>query len=210
MVDWSESPMVFNIENNQITQVAFDAFSEVGKHAVIVELSMRLMANKIPELKAYAHANRISETEAALLPYLVEKNLMTEAEKSHLEFSRKIRNKIFHCEFETAVKLIEELRGKPLQKGIVTGAKIDELEGKDILEKILNFASGVQSGKAVKGSFKVEESTTVDAGIFGWLLEAHAKGALNEGISVVRESVSVLDRVFNIMAKQDYENGKKD
>lgn len=202
--------MSFKIESNEITKSAFNAFSEVGKHAVVVELNMRLMTNKIPELKTYAHANRISETEAALLPYLVEKGLITEIEKSHLEFSRKIRNKIFHCEFETAVRLIEELRGRPLQKGIVTGAKIDELEGNNILEKILNFANGVQVGKPVKGSFKVEESTTVEAGIFGWLLEAHAKGALNEGVNVVGESVLVLDRVFNVMAKQDYENGKKD
>jgi hypothetical protein len=193
--------------SHPLVEQAFKEFAEVGRLAVIVELKTRLLANKIPEIQSYAHANRIAETEAALLPYLKEKKLISEGEKEHLEFSRKIRNKIFHCEFESAVDLIEELRGRPLASGVVTGAKLDELDGTTILDKIMGFAKTVQEKREIKGTFKVEKTTTKEAGVFGWLLEALAKGLLNEGQQVVNESLVVLDRVFDALAKQDYERG---
>lgn len=189
--------------SHPIVDQAFQEFSEVGKIAVIVELKIRLLASKIPKIEEYAHSHRISETEAALLPYLVEQNLISEEEKNHLEASRRIRNKIFHCEFESAVDFIEKLRGKPLPPGAVTGAKISELEGENMLEKILSFAEAVQSGKTAKGTFKVDQTTTKEAGIFGWLVDALTKGVLQEGKQIATESLAVLDRVFDTLAKQD-------
>jgi hypothetical protein len=114
--------------SHPIVEAAFEEFSEIGKRAVVVELKIRLLANKIPDIQSYAHAKHIVETENALLPYLVEQGLISEQEKKHLELSRRIRNKIFHCEFESAVKLVEELRGEPMSSGAVKGAKLDEVE----------------------------------------------------------------------------------
>lgn len=189
--------------SHPIVEQAFLEFSEVGRIAVVVELKIRLLASKIPKAEESALAHRISDTEATLLPYLVEQKLITEDEKNHIETSRKIRNKIFHCEFESAVDLIEKLRGKPLQSGAITGAKIDELEGENILEKILKFAEAVQTGKSAKGTFKVDQTTTKEAGIFGWLVDAMTKGMLQEGQAVAKESLNVLDRVFETLAQRD-------
>ncbi|HPI40815.1 MAG TPA: hypothetical protein PLJ21_08410 [Pseudobdellovibrionaceae bacterium] len=186
-----------------IVDQAFGEFSEVGRIAVVVELKLRLLANKIPHLQDFALAQRIYDTESAVLPYLVGQGLISDAEKKHIESSRKIRNKIFHCEFESAVRLIEELRGNELSPGIVTAAKIDELPGDNILDKILGFANAVQSGTSTSGVFKVEKSTTQEAGIFGWLVEAMAKGVLVEGQKIANESLIVLDRVFGAMANRD-------
>lgn len=182
---------------------AFTEFAEVGKTAVLIELKVRLLANKIEGLQQYAYAHHISETESALLPYLVDNGFISVLEKEHLEHSRKIRNKIFHCEFESAVKLIEKLRGQPLPSGTVVGANISELPGTNILEKIMNFATAVQTGQEVEGAFKVDHTTTKKAGIFGWLIEAHSKGVLEEGQKIAQESLAVLDRVFDDLAKKD-------
>lgn len=187
--------------SHPIVEDAFSAFSKIGQVAVLVELKFRLLANKIPEVQNYATAKNLSETEAALLPYLLEKGLITESESNHIELSRKIRNKIFHCEFESAVRLVEELRGSSLQHGSVTGARIDDLPGSNILEKILNFATSVQTGKSIDGTFKVENESTKQAGIFGWLIEAHTKGLLIEGQSIANDSLKIIDRVFDSLAK---------
>lgn len=95
----------------------------------------------------------------------------------HLTRTGSLRNR----EFESAVNLIEELRGHPLPSGAVTGAKIDELEGKDILEKLVGFAEAAKKGTPAKGIFKVDQTTTKEAGIFGCLLDALTKGLLTEG-----------------------------
>ena len=113
-----------SMESHPIVEKAFTEFSEVGRLAVIVELKLRLLTNKIEGIQEYAHVKSIAELESALLPYLVEKKLISEKEKVHLELSRKIRNKIFHCEFEAAVKHIEELRGIQTQKGALTAIKL--------------------------------------------------------------------------------------
>ncbi len=195
--------------SHPLVEAAFEEFSEIGKKAVVVELKIRLLANKIPDIQSYAHAKHVLETENALLPFLVEKGLISEPEKKHLELSRKIRNKIFHCEFESAVKLVEELRGETMPSGALTGAKLDEVEGKDILEKIMNFAGAAQSGKSIKGMFKVDQVTTKYAGIFGWLVDAYTKDLLKEGQTIATESLAVLDRVFDVLAQQDYDKGRQ-
>lgn len=102
--------------SHTIVEQAFNGFSEIGKIAVVIELKLRLLSKKFPEIQSSAHAIKISETESALLPLLLENEFITIDEQKHLEQSRKIRNKIFHCEFETAVKLIEELSEKPIQQ----------------------------------------------------------------------------------------------
>ena len=192
-----------------LVEAAFNEFGEVGRLAVLVELKIRLLTNKITHLQDYAFSHSLSGTEAALLPYLLENKLISEEEKSHLELSRKIRNKIFHCEFEEAVKFIEELRGEKMQSGSVIGAKIDELEGDNILEKIIGLAGAIQSGKAAKGAFKIESKTTKFAGIFGWLIEAQTKELLVESQKIASQALSIIERVFETLAKQDFENARK-
>lgn len=192
--------------SHPLIEEAFSAFSKIGQIAVVVELKFRLLANKIPDVQAFATAKNLNEVELALLPYLLEENLISEQEKKHIELSRKIRNKIFHCEFETAVRLVEELRGAPLQKGAVTGARIDELPGENILEKVINFATSVQTGKPISGTFKVEDEITKHAGIFGWLIEAHAKGLLNESQEIANESLRILDRIFDSLAQKEFKS----
>ncbi len=194
--------------SHPIVETAFREFAEVGRLAVVVELKLRLLTNKIHEVKDYALAKSIAELESALMPFLLEKGLISEPEKRHLELSRKIRNKIFHCEFETAVALIEELRGTPTPTGIVTGARLDEISGDTILDKVFALAEAAQTGKTTKGVFKVDATTTQDAGIFGWLVNALSKGVLQEGQKAAAESIAVLDRVFDVLAAQDLARGR--
>lgn len=196
--------------SHPVVETAFREFSEVGRLAVIVELKLRLLTNKITEVKGYALAKSIAELESALLPYLREKRLIADTEKKHLELSRKIRNKIFHCEFEAAVALIEELRGRPAPAGAVTAGKLDEMEGGSTLDKVMALAEAHHSGKPSRGVVRVDAATTKDADVFGWLLNALSKGVLREGQKVAEESISVLDRVFDTLAKQDYERGKSE
>ena len=174
-------------------QRAFDSFAEVGRLAVLQELKVRLLANKTKEIQDSAYAFKVADTEDAVLKYFTDKKMISEDESKLIVGTRRIRNKILHCEFDAAVKLIEDVSGKPLSGPSVRVIKLAEnASGEDILKSIM--------GEAVE-PIEVKNTTLKEGGLFGWLLDLVQRGGFNEAITQFKRSLEVIDRLTTETAK---------
>lgn len=174
-------------------QIAFDLFAEVGRLAVMQELKVRLLANKTREIQDSAYAFKVSDTEDAILKYFSDKKMLTEDESKTIVATRKIRNKVLHCEFDAAVKLIEAASGKPLPGPGVKVIKIAEnATGEDILKSIF--------GDAIERK-DVKDTTLKEGGLFGWLLDLAQRGGFSAAIEQFKKSLEVIDRLTSETAK---------
>lgn len=181
-------------------QAAFDCFAEVGQLAVLQELKIRLLADKTKAIQESAYAFTVAETEDAVVKYFYDKDMISMAESQLIKTTRKIRNKILHCEFDSAIKHIEKLVG-PLPGPSVTMVKLPEnSSGEGILNAIFE---GISKPR------KVSEVSLKEAGLFGWLLDVTQRGGFKAAIEQFQRAISVINRLINETAKLDFEAAQK-
>jgi hypothetical protein len=73
----------------------------------IVELKMRLLADKVAALQKFAHDQRLEDVETLIANHF--SNALTAEEKATLAVCRQLRNKILHCDFHAARQKLDQL-----------------------------------------------------------------------------------------------------
>lgn len=171
------------------SDIAIENFAEVGKLAIKQELKMRLLANKTEAIKGSAFDKRFGNVEEAVIQYFRKGNHISQFEIDILTKSRQIRNKILHCEFDAAIKLIEEYNQKSLTGPSIKVLHVGDLSGEDLLTKIKNFDLHARP---------VEQMNKQDAGIFGWLLQINQKGGFEEAFKIFNLSNKIIEGLIAI------------
>ena len=73
----------------------------------VIELKLRLLADKTPGLQEYAHVQKLEDIEAEVARHFG--SSLSEADKKTLSLCRQLRNKVLHCNFRAARDKLEEL-----------------------------------------------------------------------------------------------------
>src|SRR5271166_480034 len=114
----------------------------VDRRAAAAQL--RMLANKIPELRAFAHEQNLGEVETAIIKCFAQ--ALGEEEKSTLARYRQLRNKTFkHCDFRAARKTLGEF-GITTPGGNARVIDVRGLSGARMVEKVKSHAG--LSGRA--------------------------------------------------------------
>lgn len=164
-------------------------FKDAAGEAAVLELKTRILADKVPALEKHAH-ERLEHVEDAILRHFAAK--LTPDESTMLSSCRRLRNKLFHCDFRPARDKLHAL-GVPPQTANVQKIDLRGLDTQGMLDKIAAAAA------KTPGSFQyVAQTSTKDGGIFGWLLELGGAGDFLYAISAFRRANSILDRLFVI------------
>jgi len=190
-------------EPEKITQ-AFELFAEVGRLSVLQELKIRLIANKIEGIENTAFSFSVKTTEEAVYDYFEKSGEIEEDERRFLEHTRKIRNKILHCEFDKALKLIEELGDDKLPSKVVHQVNVKGLDGEGLLDMIFHAQEQITNGDITDERIKdVSGLKPEEAGLYGWFLHLAASGALNQALKAFEVSQKALNRLSEVHAKKD-------
>lgn len=176
------------------SDIAIEFFGEVARLAAVQELKLRLLANKTKSIEDSAHAFHVHDTLQTVIGFFKDKKLLNEHDIDHLKKSQKIRNKILHCEFNVAIRHIEELVGEKVPGRSISVFKINsEGSGGEILEIISSAIDGISSNKNSNASTMKDR----DIGVFGGLLNATQTGAMTIAIEIFEKSNEIIERLIN-------------
>jgi hypothetical protein len=166
-----------------------DAYKEAAGEGSVIELKMRLLANKIPELQSFACAKNLKDVEAKIVCYFA--NELSEQDCQALRLCRQLRNKVLHCDFHAARGRLKEL-GVQTGDGGVQRVGIQGLSTHQIAEKIGEVASGrMNTAQAI-----AESSSTKDGTVYGWLLELGVAGDFTQASNAFKAAAVIIDRLM--------------
>ena len=156
----------------------------------VLELRLRLLADKIPALQQYAHAH-LEDVETEISKHFIGVLLKKDIETFAL--CRRLRNKVLHCDFRAARDKLEKLTAT-VRRGDVKKIDISGLASGAVVQKLRAANDGVA------GTFEyvADTSSTAPGSVFGWLLELGQAGDFNEATRVFKEAVRIIDRLTNI------------
>jgi hypothetical protein len=149
----------------------------------IIELKMRMLADKVPKLEQYAHAKHLEDVEEQIVTLFAAD--VTDAERDSLRLCRQLRNKLLHCDFRSARTKLHEL-GAPPQRGEVRKISFGNATGKELVQRLLAGASDDTSAFEY-----VADLSTADGGVVGWLFELGAAGDYRQAIGVFRRTAAI-------------------
>jgi hypothetical protein len=162
-------------------------YKTAAAEGAIVELRLRVLANKIPELRKFAHEYKLQNVETPIMLYFA--GALTEEEKSTLTRCRELRNKILHCDFRAARKKLDEL-GVKTQRGNVKKVDVSGLSGAQMRENIAHVVANEE------GAFEyVSDSEAGADDIYGWLFEMGAAGDFTEAARAFAHAATIVDRL---------------
>ncbi len=157
------------VPGNPFTPLAYRAYGEAAKQAALYELKCRLLANRenIHEKTAFEKFEKVEQL--ILKAYA---DFLKEDDLAILGKARKIRNKLLHSDFPALFKHIKALGESVVSDPQAWLVKLDTGETKT-----------------------VRDTSKREGGIFGWLLEAQAAGALEAAWRILRHSREIIDRI---------------
>jgi len=164
-------------------------FKAAAGEAAGVELSMRMLADKVPELRAFAHSRNFEDIEDEIIKHFGD--LLTEEDKMTLSASRVLRNKILHCDFEAARNKLDELGLSP-KRGVVRKAPISpSMSVEEIQQTIRAIAEG-HGGELVSNT-----PGRGPANLFGWMMELAAGDGFVLALDAFRKAGTIIERLLN-------------
>lgn len=173
-----------------LTQVFMDQYKVAAAEGALLELKLRLLADKTPPLQQSA-GQRLQDIEAHVAKEFGAS--LTEADKSTLEVSRQLRNKILHCDFSVAREKLKML-GVASQDGGVRKINVTNLSGTQVAAKLTAARANVP------GTF--EAVATLDTknhgNVYGWLLEMGNSGDFVHSAQVFKTAAAIVDRLIGI------------
>jgi hypothetical protein len=162
-------------------------YKAAAAEGAVVELSLRLLADKVPELQSFAHDQRLEDVETLIVTHFAAS--LSEEEKTTLKVCRQLRNKILHCDFRAARQKLEQ-SGVAAQRGNVRKIDIRGLSAEQIREKIKTVASGAE------GTFEyVADAPAQPGSVFAWLLEVGVAGDFVRAAQVFVRGTAIVDRL---------------
>lgn len=173
-----------------------EAYKEAAGEGAIIELKMRLLANKISELQDFACAYKLEDVEAQIVCYFA--NEISEQDCQALRLCRQLRNKVLHCDFHAARGKLAEL-GVPTGYGGVQKVDIQGLSSRQIEQKIGEVSSGkVNIAQTIAGSSSTKEGT-----VYGWLLELGMAGDFTQASNAFKAAAVIVDRLIESSVGRD-------
>jgi hypothetical protein len=115
-------------------------YKAAAAEGAIVELKLRLLADKVPELQKFAHDKELRAVETLIGKHF--SDALTDEEKATLALCRQLRNKILHCDFRAARQKLEEM-GIATERGGVKKIDIVGLSATGIIQKIAGVKADV-------------------------------------------------------------------
>jgi hypothetical protein len=168
-----------------------EQYKAAAAEGAIVELKMRLLADKIPALQKYAHEKNLSNVEAEVTKHF--RTSLTDADIETLCLCRRLRNKILHCDFRVARDKLEELNVPRPHRGV---QKLDVrcLSGAQVAEEVASAKAGVEGAFV----YVADTQTTEPGSIFGWLYEMGQGGDFHNAATAFAGAEAIVDRLANL------------
>jgi hypothetical protein len=161
-----------------LSDLIFEQYSTVAGLASTVELQMRLLASRTPELERHAHSQNLDFLEQSIHDYFDSK--FNSEEKEFLRKTRGLRNKILHSDFKAASTKTNEITGAALPGTSVFALKLSTSEVKP-----------------------VSEMSKREAGVFGWMLECFQTGVFRDAESIFKRAIEIYRRVTFEVATEE-------
>jgi hypothetical protein len=163
-------------------------YKAAAAEGAVLELKLRLLADKVPALQSFAHAQRLEEIETKIAQHFGA--ALTEAEKKTLAQCRVLRNKILHGNFRAAREKLTEL-GKVTPGGGVKKVDLGGLSAPQMRTKVTQAIAGEP------GSYQSVADTEAKApgSVYGWLLEVHTAGDLRQAVDAFQQAAMIADRL---------------
>lgn len=163
-----------------------EQFKVAAAEGAMVELKLRLLADKLPSLQRLAHAQQLEDIEKEMAIHFAK--TLSEDEKRTLALCRELRNKILHCNFSAVRERLSDLGAEPQSAGVrridLAGVKANELR-----------ATVEQAIAGNQGTLASEARTKQPGSVFGWLLEAGAAGDFLRAANAFRNAAAIVDRL---------------
>jgi hypothetical protein len=173
----------------QPSDIYIEQYRIAAGEGAIVELKLRLLADKVPELQQYAHAQRLEDIEVKVVEHF--DDVLREEDKKTLALCRQLRNKILHCSFQAARDTLAEL-GFEVQRSGVRKINVQDLSALQITETIPRVLANIE------GTFEyVSDIKITDPGnVYGWLMEMGSAGAFRQAAEAFKKSVQIVDQLL--------------
>jgi len=168
-----------------------EQFKRASGEGAVVELKLRLLADKIPSLQKFAHAQKLECIENEVAQHFGQ--ALSDDEKSTLALCRQLRNKILHCNFSAAREKLDELGAQPHSAGV----KQVDLRGLTPSQMVAKAKEAI-AGHQGTFDYVSELAATTPGGVFGWLLEVGAAGDLLKAAQAFRDAVTIVDRLASL------------
>jgi hypothetical protein len=165
----------------------FAQYNQAAGEGAVLELKLRLLANKVPELEPYV-GERLEEVEEQIVRLF--KKVLLEGEPERLRLCRQLRNKVLHCDFPKARAKLHEM-GVPPVRGGVRRVSISNFSGEGIKQQLLDAASGKPGASQEIANLVAAPRSDV----FGWLLELGNAGDFRRAAEVFSEASGIVDRL---------------
>jgi hypothetical protein len=170
------------------SDIFVEQYKTAAAEGAVVELKMRMLADKVPELQKYAHAQNLEDIEAEIAGHFGD--ALSEDERTTLALCRQLRNKVLHCKFHAAREKLEKLGFDPQRSG-VKKIVISGLPPDDIVQKIRSALGADESAfEYVAGT-----SSTDPGSIFAWLLELGHAGDFGMASDAFRKAATIINRL---------------
>jgi len=170
-----------------------DIFVEQYKMAAadgaVIELKLRLLADKTPGLQEYAHVQKLEDIEAEVARHFG--SSLSEADKKTLSLCRQLRNKVLHCNFRAARDKLEEL-GVETRRGGVTRVDVSGLSSAAMVDRIRDSIAGTPAAF----EYVADISSTEPGSVFAWLIELGIAGDFRQASEAFRSAAAIVDRLF--------------
>jgi hypothetical protein len=164
-----------------------EQYKGAAAEGALLELRLRLLADKVPELQSFAHRERLEDVEDLIVKHFAD--MMNDDEKELLKLCRQLRNKILHCDFRSARHKLEALGAGP-ERSNVKKLNVQGLTGAQMAEKIAAAAGDTA------GTFEyVADKASGPGTVFGWLLEVGAAGDFVRAIGCFARAAVIVDRL---------------
>jgi hypothetical protein len=163
-------------------------YKAAAAEGTVLELKLRLLADRVPTLQPFAHAQSLAEIETQIAQHFGA--ALTEEENNTLALCRVLRNKILHGDFRAAREKLAEL-GIETQHGGVKKVDLAGLATPRMTEKITHAIAGAP------GSYEQVADTEAKApgSVYGWLLEGHTAGDFRQAVDAFKRTAVIVDRL---------------
>jgi hypothetical protein len=163
-------------------------FKAAAGEAAGVELSMRMLADKVPELRTFTHLRNFGDIEDEIIEHFGE--LLSDEDKKILSTSRVLRNKILHCDFEAARNKLDELGLSP-KRGVVRKATISSSMSAEEMQRTIRAVAEGHGGELVSNTPGREP-----ANLFGWMMELSAGNGFVLALNAFKKAGTIVERLL--------------
>ena len=161
-------------------------YKDAAAEGALVELRLRLLADKLPDLRSVAHDEKLEKVENLICEHFAD--ALTDDEKAALGLCRQLRNKVLHCDFRAARGKLERL-GTDAQRGGAKRVALHGLLGNQMAEKLARAEAGDET------AFEYVADLQGPGTVFAWLIEAGGAGDFNQAAEAFSRASQILHRL---------------